>query len=211
VSDDEATQSAGRWLLLVYTLPAQPTRLRAAVWRDLKAGGALYLHDGVGVLPDAPESRMVFESLAVRVREFGGESTLVAGVLLDAGREGDLRERFATVRGAEYGELRRECRKFQEHLRREADHYEFTYEELEELAEELEKVRRWGEKVRARDYLGHRGAAELAADLHACEEALAEFGGQAFAREHGELAGAGDPTRAERAVDSAVRPAGQEA
>jgi hypothetical protein len=199
MSDDGSIKSSGKWLLLVYTLPAQPSRLRAAVWRDLKAGGALYLRDGVGVLPDVPAARTAFESLAARVREFAGEETLVAGVLLDEERDRELRERFAAAREAEYGELRRECRKFQEHLRREADHYDFTYEELEELAEELEKVRRWGDKVRARDYLGHPAAADLASDLRACEEALAEFGGQAFAREHGEMAG------------PVVKPAGEEA
>ena len=34
------------WLLLIYTVPSQPSRKRAAVWRDVKKAGAVYLRDG---------------------------------------------------------------------------------------------------------------------------------------------------------------------
>ncbi|WP_279580643.1 hypothetical protein [Fodinicola feengrottensis] len=36
------TESRG-WLLLVYKVPSEPTRLRATVWRRLKGMGAIYL------------------------------------------------------------------------------------------------------------------------------------------------------------------------
>jgi hypothetical protein len=34
------------WFVLVYKLPPEPTRLRASVWRKLKAAGAVYLQNG---------------------------------------------------------------------------------------------------------------------------------------------------------------------
>jgi hypothetical protein len=34
-----------RWLILIYHLPRDPSRHRVAVWRKLKALGALYLQD----------------------------------------------------------------------------------------------------------------------------------------------------------------------
>ena len=40
------------WFVLVYKLPAEPTRLRASVWRKLKAAGAVYLQNGVATLPE---------------------------------------------------------------------------------------------------------------------------------------------------------------
>src|SRR5215208_891185 len=40
------------WFVLVYKLPAEPTRLRASVWRKLKAAGAVYLQNGVAALPE---------------------------------------------------------------------------------------------------------------------------------------------------------------
>jgi len=38
-----ADDGGDRWLLLVYRVPSEPTRLRAAVWRRLKSLGAVYL------------------------------------------------------------------------------------------------------------------------------------------------------------------------
>ena len=38
-------QAAGGWLLLVYRVPPEPSRLRAAVWRRLKSLGAIYLQN----------------------------------------------------------------------------------------------------------------------------------------------------------------------
>jgi hypothetical protein len=173
-----------RWTLLVYVLPAQPSRVRVAVWRDLKAAGALYIRDGVAVLPDLPAAHGVFRNIANKVKELGGEVTLASEVSLSQARTEDLLERFAMARGAEYDDLRRQCQRFLHHLKREADHYEFTYGELEELAEELEKVRRWTDKVRARDYFGHPAALALESDLCSCEDTLAEFSNEAFSREH---------------------------
>ena len=41
-----------QWLVLIYTLPPEPTRKRAFVWRELKKIGAVYLRDGVCLLPE---------------------------------------------------------------------------------------------------------------------------------------------------------------
>jgi hypothetical protein len=38
------------WLVLVYRVPSEPTRLRAAVWRRLKALGAVYLANSVAIM-----------------------------------------------------------------------------------------------------------------------------------------------------------------
>jgi hypothetical protein len=65
-----------RWLILIYHLPREPSRQRVAVWRKLKALGALYLQDGAAALPDDAVTREQLEWLQLRVREAGGEATL---------------------------------------------------------------------------------------------------------------------------------------
>src|ERR687885_2767074 len=65
-----------RWLILIYRLPREPSRPRVAVWRKLKALGALYLQDGVATLPEDAVTREHLEWLQLRVREAGGEATL---------------------------------------------------------------------------------------------------------------------------------------
>jgi tRNA(Ile2) C34 agmatinyltransferase TiaS len=41
------------WFILIYKLPAEPTRLRASVWRKLRAAGAVYLQRAFGEARDA--------------------------------------------------------------------------------------------------------------------------------------------------------------
>src|SRR5437899_2513667 len=48
-----ATESQ-KWTLLVYRIPAQPTRLRLQIWRRLQKMGALYLQNAVCLLPSRP-------------------------------------------------------------------------------------------------------------------------------------------------------------
>ena len=57
VSVGRANAGKTRWLILVYHLPREPSRHRVAVWRKLKALGALYLQDGVAALPEDAVTR----------------------------------------------------------------------------------------------------------------------------------------------------------
>jgi hypothetical protein len=40
--------------LLIYSVPAEPSRKRAYVWREVKKLGAIYLRDGVCIQPEQP-------------------------------------------------------------------------------------------------------------------------------------------------------------
>src|SRR5258705_12319825 len=43
-----------RWLVLVVRVPADPSRHRVAVWRELRRAGGLFLGEGGGAGPPAP-------------------------------------------------------------------------------------------------------------------------------------------------------------
>jgi hypothetical protein len=60
------------WVLLVYTLPREPSAPRVATWRKLKKLGALLLHDAMWVLPATPATREQVRWLAQEIRENGG-------------------------------------------------------------------------------------------------------------------------------------------
>src|SRR5215203_6083390 len=60
------------WFVLVYKLPAEPTRLRASVWRKLKAAGAVYLQNGVAALPEEARDAEYAEVLS-KCRDFHAE------------------------------------------------------------------------------------------------------------------------------------------
>ncbi|MFC0860883.1 Chromate resistance protein ChrB [Sphaerimonospora cavernae] len=42
------------WMVLIYRVPSEPTRLRATVWRRLKRLGAVYLQNSAAALPHSP-------------------------------------------------------------------------------------------------------------------------------------------------------------
>jgi len=162
------------WALLIYTVPSDPSRKRAYIWREIKKVGAVYLRDGVCALPERAETATTLRRIAAKVEEFGGEATLVEAAHLDPKREEALTAASRTARTEEYRELAREAEGFLAHLRRETEHREFTFAELEELEEDLGKLTRWMDQVRARDYFGGE-AEQVAALLARCEEELAMF------------------------------------
>jgi hypothetical protein len=163
------------WLLLVYTVPAEPSRKRAFIWRELKKAGAPYLRDGVAALPQRPDTLALARAMAAKIEEFGGQAALVSDARLDPPRATALVEQFRSARAAEYHEIAGEAERFLEHVARETTHREFTYAELEQLESDLGKLRRWTDQVAARDYFGPGPPAELGAALARCEQALGAF------------------------------------
>lgn len=91
-----------RWVLLVYTLPHEPTAHRVSVWRKLKRLGALLIHDAVWVLPATVITREQFEWIAADIRERQGEALVWEAQLTLAGQDGALIEQFLTLAETSY-------------------------------------------------------------------------------------------------------------
>lgn len=62
------------WVLLVYTLPREPSAPRVALWRKLKKLGALLTHDAVWTLPSTSATREQVRWLTQEIREAGGDA-----------------------------------------------------------------------------------------------------------------------------------------
>jgi hypothetical protein len=166
---------------LIYTVPAQPSRKRATVWREIKKLGAVYLRDGVCVLPEQPGSLRSLRDLASRIEEMDGQAYLVEGAQLAARRVEALEAEFRVARAQEYAEIGREAEQLLAHIARETEHREFTYAELEQLEQDLGKLRRWTDQVRARDYFAEPSYSDIQALLERCDRALEIFLDQASA------------------------------
>jgi hypothetical protein len=163
------------WLLLIYTVPSEPSRKRAYIWREVKKAGALYLRDGVCALPEREETTAAFRQIAAKVVEFAGEATVVTSAHLDDERAAALIDAAQAARAQEYSELTGEAEGFLAHIRRETEHRAFTFAELEELDGDLAKLKRWLGQVRARDYFPSGDAERVGTLFTHCEEELATF------------------------------------
>lgn len=143
---DTAVDNIGktRWLILIYHLPREPSRHRVGVWRKLKTLGAIYLQDGVAVLPEDAVTREQFEWLQLRVREAGGEASIWEALPNTVAEDKVLVEQFRASREAAYKRLIEAA----DRLRRKAA----LGSDTALILEELSKVEREFRAERRRDY-----------------------------------------------------------
>ncbi len=168
----ERAPSSARWVLLVYSVPATPSRKRAAVWREVKRIGAHYLRDGVCVLPDVAPARMALEQLAERVAALGGQASVVSDALLPLATAQAVETALSAARRAEYAEGLAAVAALERHLEAEADHRPLGRVEVAGLAGDLARIDRWLAQIAARDYLQVGDPMAVADALGACRAAL---------------------------------------
>lgn len=161
------------WLLLIYKVPSEPARLRATVWRRLRALGAVYLQDGAAVLPDSPRAERALRSLSHDIDGFDGLGYLLRCDAVVG--QGAVIAAYNRARDEEYAEIVDRCHDFEAEIERETAARHLTYAELEENDEDLAKLRSWLAKVRDRDALDATGGDAAQAALARCEQALEGF------------------------------------
>ncbi|MDQ0286466.1 MULTISPECIES: Chromate resistance protein ChrB [Desulfofundulus] len=166
------------WLVLVYKLPPEPSRYRAAVWRRIKSLGAIYLQNGVCVLPYGRDTERQFRQLRKEIEDCGGESFLIKGTLLVG--EQNLIELFNAARDEEYAEIIDRCEDFFKEIEMETESRHFTYAELEENEEDLAKLEKWMKKVMERDFFQASLAEKTKELLQECRTRLDEFADRVF-------------------------------
>ncbi len=179
--NDERTR---RWLILVIKLPADPSRHRVAVWRELRKLGALSLGQGIWAVPEVP----VFADGVQRALELT-DSAGGQGVTLQAsGRSPEdaarFREMFTAARSADWVEFLADCGKFEEEIAKEIRIGKFTLAELEEEEQSLERLRRWHRDLTARDVFGAPEAAEAGERLKQCTAVCEDYAERVFGALH---------------------------
>lgn len=163
------------WLMLIYTVPSQPSRKRAYVWRELKRLGAIYLRDGVALLPDSDGRCEQLETVARRIVDEEGSADLIVAPRFPPERETELIERFQTERLAEYQELYHACVRFLRDVLHDVDAEEFGFPGVENLESELGRLHRWQEQIAGRDYFGAPGRNRVQEILLKCDRAFERF------------------------------------
>jgi hypothetical protein len=162
--------------MFMYQVPSEPSRLRTAVWRRLKALGAVYAAHSVAVLPESPEAE---RALRAEVGQMGGTAQLVRAEPLIG--QADFTARYNQARDEEYAEVIGRCQDFLAEIARETSTAHFSYAELEENDEDLAKLRSWLGKVEARDVLGAASAEAARAAVEKCAAVLDEFAARVYA------------------------------
>ncbi|MET9273453.1 Chromate resistance protein ChrB [Kribbella sp. NPDC003557] len=173
-----------RWLVLLVRIPAEPSRHRVAVWRELRKAGALSLGQGVWAVPQLP----VFEAAMQRTAELVARADGEVTVLEAAGRSADdadrLRWLYDEARRADWTEFLADCTKFEDELAKEIRIEKFTLAELEEEEQSLERLRRWHRDLTGRDVFGTPESTQATARLKDCVARCEEYAELVFRALH---------------------------
>jgi hypothetical protein len=168
------------WLLLTYKVPPEPAAKRVALWRRLKSMGAVYLQNGVCLLPKTDDHARRLKMLENDITEMGGEAVILETAALDRIQEDKVVTRFKADRDDAYREFVDKCDDFETEIAKETAAQHFTYNELEENDVEVKKLQGWLEKIKKLDFYGGGLAAEAAERLKGCESLLDAYAQRVF-------------------------------
>ncbi|MDY1449109.1 Chromate resistance protein ChrB [Pseudomonas aeruginosa] len=166
--------------MLTYKVPAEPAKKRIALWRKLKGMGAVYLQNGVCLLPKNDDHTRRLKIIENEIAGMAGDSVLLETVALDKAQEDKVIARFKADRDEEYIEFIGKCGDFEAEIAKETSVKHFTYAELEENDVDLKKLQSWLEKIRKLDFYGGMRAAEAQQHLARCEVQLEAYAQRVF-------------------------------
>jgi hypothetical protein len=160
VTDKTAEKSENTgWLVLIYRVPPEPTRLRATVWRRIKSLGAIYLQNSAAALPASAATERALRKLRRDILDMSGTAILLSCEIVDR------------------------CEDFLHQVQKEYTENHFTYAELEENEVDLVKLRNWFAKVRDRDAFDADGRQAAEKALEGCEQSLEAYAARVYAEE----------------------------
>jgi hypothetical protein len=170
------------WLLFTYWLPAEPSRKRVFIWRQLRKLGALSMEGAGWLLPNAEPFATRIKDIHKSVEEMEGTANLYSVTDFSEAQEQRAITRFQLERDREYAEIIKECHKMLRHIERERQHQEFNFEEVQELEGDLGKINRWLAEARERDFWNVDAREEVEKLINEAETRLAAFTQETFER-----------------------------
>jgi hypothetical protein len=167
------------WRVITYRLPAEPSRHRVAVWRELRRLGAVALQQGTWTVPDGEPFEAGFAQVVDAIKAAGGRPVVLA-VAEEEASASQLEALFTAQREAEWGEFLSDCSKYETELAGEVEKGKLTLAELDEEEQSLDRLRRWYRTIKGRDLFGAPSAPVAERRLKECTEALEDFAEQVY-------------------------------
>lgn len=131
------------WLILMVSLPPNPSSLRVRVWRKLRTLGAVPLRPSVYLLPPTPDNFERFQWLSQEVVKDGGEATFLSVDQIETMKRAAVVQLFQRARDQDYRLLAERYRKIARGLDRKAPPRSTARraDELARLAREFDRIR----------------------------------------------------------------------
>lgn len=160
------------WMFAVVQIPADPSRHRVAVWRELRRAGAVVVSQGTWALPDVDPARAALQRASELATAGGGTVAVFAVRALDEASAGFVERAYRSAREDEWNEFEADCGKFEAEIAKEIAREKLTFAELEEEEQSLDRLRRWYRDLKRRDVLALPAAERASERLATCSRAL---------------------------------------
>ena len=168
-----------RWRVLTFRLPAEPSRHRVGVWRELRRLGAVALQQGTWAVPEGEPFDTGFGQVLDSINGAGGQPVVLT-IADEEANATQLEALFTEQREAEWTEFLADCGKYETELANEVAKGKLTLAELDEEEQSLDRLRRWYRAIKARDLFGAPSAVAADRRLKDCAEALEDFAEQVY-------------------------------
>ncbi|MBV1855152.1 chromate resistance protein ChrB [Catellatospora sp. NEAU-YM18] len=173
---------------MVVRVPANPSRHRVAVWRELRRVGAVPLGGGTWAAPAAPVFADGLAKVADMVRRADGHVLTLDARPHSAADAQILMAEFNAARAAEWTEFVSECDKFDIEIAKERRIGKLTVAELDEEEHSLDRLRRWWRDLKARDIFAVTEGVDAEERLKRCIDTLDAYADEVYRAVHAPLA-----------------------
>ncbi|MGA9153992.1 MAG: Chromate resistance protein ChrB [Candidatus Nitrosopolaris sp.] len=162
------------WLVVLYDVPAEPSKFKVRLWRDFKRMGAIYPQMSICIIPDDKENRKNLERIENSIKK-DGKLMKIHGRATENDQNRILHI-FRVERDKQYDEILEECHEYIDDINLNIKNKKTTQEEVEEMEEALDGLKRWFARIKSIDWVSRPASAIRVEKLLAeCQELLHNF------------------------------------
>lgn len=163
------------WRIILIKIPAEPSRHRVAVWRELRKIGALSIGQGVWAVPNVAAFSIGIDKATALIERAGGQIIFLDAAGSTAADSARFEAMFTAAREDDWTEFLSDCTKYEAELDKEIRIRKFTLAELEEEDQSLDRLRRWYRDLKARDVFGAGNSEQATAALQQCTQRFEDY------------------------------------
>jgi len=171
------------WVVILYDVPSEPSKLKVRVWREFKKLGAIYPQMSLCILPNNDENIVKLDEI-FRLILSEGKFIKITTNELDKNEHDKLLEMYRKERDKQYDEIVEECQEFIDENNLNIKNNKFTQEEVDEMEEVLDGLYRWFGKALSLDWIDESPKIlQLRELLKKCQESMDNFAELSFLKE----------------------------
>jgi hypothetical protein len=169
-----AIKKPASWLVVLYDVPAEPSKFKVRLWRDFKRMGAIYPQMSICIIPDDKENRKNLERMENLIKK-DGRLMKIHGRATENDQNRILHI-FRVERDKQYDEILEECHEYIDEINLNIKNKKTTQEEVEEMEEVLDDLKRWFTRIKSIDWVARPASAiRVEKSLVECRDLLHKF------------------------------------